>query len=169
MKRLILVIFIFWNGILLAQDETPQVNKEMMEKIEAARIGLITERLELTPEQAEKFWPIYREFAQERRSIQQNLRELRQEANTGNISEDQSKELVKKAYDLKQRELSLEKTYSDRLMEVITARQLMSLRQAETDFRDELIRRIQQRNDSQLRRQEMRDRREEFLKEKRGN
>ena len=39
-------------------------------KLEAARIALITERLGLTPEQAQEFWPVYNEYGEQRRQIQ---------------------------------------------------------------------------------------------------
>ncbi|MFM7194900.1 MAG: hypothetical protein ACKOYP_09010, partial [Bacteroidota bacterium] len=39
------------------------------ERIDAARAAVITERLGLTPEQAEKFWPIYHEFANRRQEL----------------------------------------------------------------------------------------------------
>ena len=38
-------------------------------QIEAARIGMITERLGLSPDQAQRFWPMYNEFSQKRQQI----------------------------------------------------------------------------------------------------
>ena len=47
---------LFTIFLVLISWWTTAQNREMMQKIEAAKIALITERLELTPEQAEKFW-----------------------------------------------------------------------------------------------------------------
>ena len=44
-------------------------SREAMDRIRSARIALITERLGLSPEQAERFWPLYREFNEKRRGI----------------------------------------------------------------------------------------------------
>jgi len=175
MKKLLVFTLVLWVGMAKAQaqdnpqDDAPKLSKETMAKVEAARIALITERLELTPEQAEKFWPVYRQYTEERKALLQDLGEIRREARQGNIGEEKSKELVNKTIELKQKEASLEKVYSDRLMKVISAQQLMALKRAEVEFRNELIRRIQQRRDTQMRRQDLRDRRDEFQKEKRGN
>ena len=48
---------------VFAQEEDdnlpPQtIDPQVRQKVEAARIGLISERLGLTPAQAEKFWPV---------------------------------------------------------------------------------------------------------------
>ncbi len=171
MKRLMVLIFFLVYGGVYAQENPPmdpRARKEMMEKIEVARIAMITERLKLTPEQAEKFWPVYREFTEQRRDIRLNLQQLKRQADQGN-NEEESKKLVEQAYALKQKELSLEKTYSERMMEIISAQQLMSLRRAEDDFKRELLQQLEQRRNNHLQRQEMRDRREQFQKDKRGN
>jgi hypothetical protein len=52
---LIIVPLLFLFQLSFGQD------RDARQKIESARIALITERLGLTPEQAEKFWPIYNE------------------------------------------------------------------------------------------------------------
>jgi len=65
MRKLLLVLILAGSFAGNAQQPSP----ETLEKIEAARIALISERLELTPEQAEKFWPIYREFGNKRKEI----------------------------------------------------------------------------------------------------
>ena len=59
----LLIIGILIFGSTFSQDST---SPEARRKIQAARIALISERLGLTPEQAEKFWPVYREFSQKR-------------------------------------------------------------------------------------------------------
>ena len=118
---------------------------EAMKKIESARIALITQRLDLTPGQAEKFWPVYNEFNNKRRALRQELISERKTTDPSNLSEEEGKELMEKAMAIKQQELDLEKEYSDRLLKVISARQLLELKKAEKDFRDMLLRRLQER------------------------
>ncbi|MFM9074653.1 MAG: hypothetical protein ACKORJ_03680, partial [Bacteroidota bacterium] len=48
------------------EPDGPPPTGKARERIEAARAAVITERLGLTPDQAEKFWPIYHEFANRR-------------------------------------------------------------------------------------------------------
>ena len=155
MKRagIVLILFIFSLG-------TFAQNREAMKKIESARIALITERLGLTPEQAEKFWPVYRQYNLERREIRQEFREARQGLDIKNLTEEQSQMLVQKSLEMKQRELNLEKEYSGRLTKVISTQQLYRLRNAEKDFQQMLLKRIQDQRQRQDQNQKMMQRRE---------
>ena len=71
----------------------------------------------------------------------ESLLSLRPPVQIRQMSDEQK---VKLALELKQRELDLERNYSQKLLDVITARQMVSLKKAEGEFRDILIRRIQQ-------------------------
>jgi hypothetical protein len=142
-------------------DELPQPqDQKVRDKIEAARIAYITDQLELTPAEAEKFWPIYREFAEKRREIRQQLRQTRK-ANPNQTDE----ELVNQQFKAKQQELDLEKDYSGRLIKVISAQKLRSLPQAEKNFRQMILDQIQRR---QMQQERLRERSQQQL-QKRNN
>lgn len=143
-------------------------NKAAMDKIESARIALITDRLELTPEQAEKFWPVFREYNQQRQDIRKEFRERHSDIDLNNLSDEESKKLVQKSMEMKQRELNLEKEYSKRMTEVISTQQLFKLKNAEKDFQQMLLRRIQQQRQMQDQNQKMMQRRE-LMKERNNN
>ena len=70
MKK-ILIIALFMSGFTALAQKNNRQNAES--KLQAARIALISDRLGLTPEQAQQFWPIYNEYADQRRMIQQEL------------------------------------------------------------------------------------------------
>ena len=129
----------------LAQDE------DALRKVESARIALITERLELTPEQAEKFWPLYREYVAKRQEIRREYMDARRSVNGEKLTEEESKQLLTKGHELKEKQLALEKTYSDRFTNVITTRQILQLRKAEEDFRQMLLDRLERRRDARER------------------
>ena len=120
---------------------------EAMKKIESARIALITERLELTPEQAEKFWPLYREYTARREELRKEYLEARRSVDQENMTEEESKKLLDKGLELKEKQVNLDRVYSERFNNVITSRQLLQLRKAEDDFRQMLLDRIERRRD----------------------
>lgn len=155
MKKFIIVLLLVFTGtFLMAQS------KEALEKIESARIALITERLELTPEQAEKFWPLYREYSEKRKELRQEFVEARQSVDRKDMTEEESKMLLNKGLELKERQLSIDRTYADRLTRVISTQQLLQLRKAEDDFRRMLLERLERRRDQRDRinnRQERKD------------
>ena len=162
MKKILIITLFLAGFTALAQDNNQQDAKS---KLQAARIALITERLGLTPEQAQQFWPVYNEYAEQRRLIQQEFRDARKGLDVNKLTEEQSRALIKARMDGKQRQLNLETKYSDRLMDVINTRQLMALKKAEDDFRAMIIRRIEQRKQQQLQRDQMLLQRERKLKQ----
>ena len=147
---LIVVIAIAGFGQQEAQDPA-------REKIEAARIALITERLELTPEQAEKFWPIYREYQQKMTELRSQFMEARGNVQRRDLTEEESQQLIDLGLKMKEQQLNMEKNYSERLAQVITNRQLLALRKAEDDFRRMLLERLEKRRDMQRRMQNRKD------------
>ena len=135
-------------------------NPEALEKIESARIALITERLKLTPEQAEKFWPLYREYMDKREELRREFTDARKNLGGDRMTEEESKKLLDKGLELKERQLALEKNYTERLNTVITTQQILQLRRAEDDFRQLLLQRIERRREQRdrlQRREELRN------------
>jgi hypothetical protein len=139
MRILVGVFFFFSMFSSAAQDG------EGIRRIEAARIALITERLELGPEQAEKFWPLYREFTSQRESLRRELLATKIAAGDNNLSEEEGKKLIQKALEVKERQLKLDKEYTEKFSQVLSTRQLLELRKAEEDFRQMLLERLQRR------------------------
>ncbi|MEQ8471815.1 MAG: hypothetical protein RIC35_11545 [Marinoscillum sp.] len=150
MKNLLTIILLAVGFTTLGQSP------ETLEKLEAAKIALITERLELSPEQAERFWPIYRQFADEQRELRTEFQQLRQNHDPKKASEQENQKMLEQGMRIKERQLEMEKSYTQRMQEVISTRQIMSLRKAEADFKDMLIKRIRQ---QQQQRDEMRNQR----------
>jgi hypothetical protein len=156
-KLLILVVCLMCGIVAFAQEPEVEQDPKAVEKINSLRIAYLSEKLGLTTEQAEKFWPVYREFSDKRRALRQELIDARKQLKQGQ-DPNTDERLVKLGLDLKQRELDLEKTYSDRLLKVITAQQILNLRKAEGDFILMLRDQIQQRRLMQQRNETIRER-----------
>jgi len=158
---------------VFSQGENSKQTKEDLprdpkarEKIEAARIGMITNKLGLTPAQAEKFWPIYHEFSEKRMELRKEFKSEQVKVNNGQATTEQQQRLVDLGLNLKQKELDLEKMYSGKLLSVITADQMLNLRSAEHDFQRMLINQLQKR-ETQQRRENFREK-NQHLRDKRN-
>jgi hypothetical protein len=97
MKKLISVLVILcW---LAPPAKSQQPHPKLQGALEAAKIGFITQRLQLTPEEAQKFWPIYNQYSDEVRQayvIYRNDRnELGLEESLLNIKKKYGVEFVK--------------------------------------------------------------------------
>jgi len=152
MNKIITLTLIIGSFIATAQSE------DALKKIESAKIALITERLDLTPEQAEKFWPIYREYGAKRKEIRKEFQTIRKDFDPNSASEEENKKMLELGNSVRENQLNLEKEYSQRILKVISSRQLNNLRRAESDFKEMLLKRIKNRQ-QQRRQQQMNDNR----------
>ncbi len=163
MKNLILLAITLMTYSVMAQ------NKEALKKIEAAKIALITERLDLTPEQAEKFWPVYNEYNNQLKGFRSEYQTAKANFNSETASEEEYKKLLDLGHQLKTRQLELDKTYSDRLLKVISNRQILNLRRAENDFKKMLLERMRQRNNQRDRQNRNRELQQQRNQRKNNN
>jgi hypothetical protein len=163
MKQMLHILAIVLPVLAYAQEPPQQSpDPKAMERIQRARIAYLSERLNLTPEQAEKFWPVYRELAEKRAALRTQMKESQKEG----MSEQEQKQMVEQNLKVRQQELDLEKQYAQRLLNAITAQQLLDLPKAEMEFRRMVLDQIQQRRVMQQRREEMRDRIDQKLRQR---
>jgi hypothetical protein len=161
MKTLKVLLILLMAIPAFAQEETEELpkNPKAQEKIKAAEAAYITERLGLTPEEAEKFWPVFHEFRQKRQGLREQYKDARKAGKP-------EKEILDLEFKLKQDQLDLEKDYSQRFQKIISPQKLMNLRQAEGDFRRLLLRQIQERQNQAERMQRQRDRSQQRLQQR---
>ena len=93
MKKSGLITFLILGFMAIFSTLSAQ-NKAAMQKIESARIALITDRLGLSPEQAQRFWPIYNEYSTQRRQLRSQLTEARKGIDPQTLTEQQSQQMM---------------------------------------------------------------------------
>jgi hypothetical protein len=108
------------------------------EKIKAARVAYITEQLNLTPQEAEKFWPLYNAYADKRHDLKKQYREAKRSNQT-----DQA--LIDLNLKLEQQKLDLEKDFYNQVNGVIPANKLIKLREAEANFKKIILKQLHER------------------------
>lgn len=143
MKHYALLVLLFCAFTLsgtaaLAQDRHSHERKE---NVEAAKVAYLTDKMGLTPEQAQKFWPIYNEHEAKRRELVKGYRiDFRQDVDA--LTDEQVQARVDKIFDLKAKELALDKEYSYKYQKVISVKQLVKLYRGERAFTKLLLRRL---------------------------
>lgn len=134
-KTVFIVLCSLWVSFAYAQDGGHQ-------KIANAKIGLITNRLNLTPEQSQQFWPVYNEFDDRKKEIRKQMRKLIVETNTLTTPDEKILANIKETLNLQQKEVDLEREYMNKFLKVINVRQLAELYKAEQMFTQMLIQRL---------------------------
>lgn len=121
MKKYLLILFIIsvFSPVANAQNK----NGHRTEKIQALKIAFITQKLELTSSEAEKFWPLYNQYENEINNLHRN-----------NANRD--------VLDNEQKLLDIRKKYKPSFEKILGPQRLNTLFNAERDFRNVLIKRL---------------------------
>ena len=139
MKKLI-VLFLFISTAVLAQ-RPPKMDDE---RIASAKIGLITERLNLSSSQAPQFWSVYNEYAKKRKVIMHSMRRKVDDVEVMTSSDEQVLAGIREVMDLRQKEIDLEKDYMPKFLKVISVKQYAELLRTERKFNQMLLQRLKE-------------------------
>ncbi|MBL7807484.1 MAG: hypothetical protein JNN28_06715 [Saprospiraceae bacterium] len=140
-------------GVFLTSSQA-QVDPEQREaRLAAFRAEVFTRVLNLTPEEAQQFWPVYNEYTDRREQIQQDLKANKQ---LDQMSDAEVEEQIRRHFDMKQRELELEKDAYQKLRKVLPIRKVAKLPAAEREFRESLVKKLQEARERRQERQQIR-------------
>lgn len=132
MKKICLInaVILLFGFSAYAQKPTTQYDKE---KLEAARVAFITNRLDLKPEQAEKFWPLFNQYNEERSMMMDKVSSLNRES-MQDLTESRAKEIIQKRFSIQQQLLDREKAFMNEIIKVITPQQAIKLGGVNREF-----------------------------------
>lgn len=165
MRLLTILILIFTSSLAFAQQndrERDRRRSEQWEKLKSARIAFLTTRLQLEPETAQEFWPIFNEYENRKDKLgdqyNQRKRDLVSETGWRNISDENANKMLDIYVEQKQAELDLEKEYLQKFRKVLDTRQVWMVIRIDSDFRRSLMKRLSE-EDNKGRRDDEDDRR----------
>ena len=127
--------------LLLTIGSFPLLKAQDGERLQALKIAYLTKKLDLSPEEAQKFWPIYNKYAEEIRNIR-------------------IEQLQKKTPELEVEDkiLGVRKKYNGEFNKALSAEKVDRFFRSEKDFNILIQRELQQRRmDRQLEKKGLRD------------
>ncbi len=116
MKYLFLVAFLF-TGISFSQAQDNENPAKREQRIQALYVAYITEQLNLTESEAQKFWPLQKQYDNEIKAVNPNLGEL----------------------DRQQAILDVKKRYQDRFIKILGNARTDDFFKKDVEFRKKLI------------------------------
>jgi hypothetical protein len=116
MKNLLTILFLICTLSVFSQNDNSNQDGDAS-RIEALKIAYLTKKLDLSPGEAQKFWPIYNNYASE-------LKQARQDHRRSQNSELDSEEKV----------LSIRKKYNAEFSRVLSPDKVNNLFRSEKDF-----------------------------------
>ena len=135
MKRIFLIALIISAFSDFAQAQVAA------ERLKAIRAEVYTRVLNLTSDEAEKFWPIFNEYVEAKENLH---KQLKPEGQLDGMSDAEVEEYVKKYFEIRQKEFDLEKELVQKLRKVLPIRKIAKLPMAEREFRESLLKRLQE-------------------------
>ncbi len=145
MKNNFLVLIFFatsFGSLLQAQRPATDSHRERYERVQSAKIGFITEKVSLSEEEAQKFWPIYNDYQQNRGKIYHEIRKRIKTGKSEGISSEEKSKLMDETMALKEQELVLQKNFKAKILTVISIDQYLDLISAEKEFNTILMERL---------------------------
>jgi hypothetical protein len=122
--------------------QQPNRHEERREKYRAMKIAYFTENLDLTPEEAEKFWPVYNKHEKSKGELMKNrrlkARDFAEQA--GSVSEEEAQKIIDQHIENRQKEIQLEIDLHKELKKILPATKIMKLYITEVQFREHMLR-----------------------------
>lgn len=118
-----------------------QAQEEGRDRIKSLKIAFISEKLALTPKEAEKFWPIYNEHEDTADLLRQKERKYfgRNSADVAMLSDAQASQLLKELEAMHEERYKSGKVYVQKLKTAIPEKKIILLLKTEENFKRKLI------------------------------
>jgi Spy/CpxP family protein refolding chaperone len=155
MKTKLVIYFSFLSMLILTstnvmaqfRGDNGRNQPDRRQKIESFKIGFITQKLNLTPQEAQKFWPVYNEYQAKKQGMQKSMVEkYRDYRLSKEATEKQATALIDSSLNVMQANLNLARDYYGKLKAILPPQKIILLFNAERQFRRELLQRLADRN-----------------------
>jgi Skp family chaperone for outer membrane proteins len=118
MKKIVLILTVLLSSFSFAFAQEEDLTRQ--EKIQALYVAYVTQQLQLTPDEAQKFWPLHTQFEADLKNIKRDLPEL----------------------DKQQARLDIKKKYQDGFIKIVGPARSERFYRMRDEFRRKLIERM---------------------------
>lgn len=145
-NTILIVVALFFSQSISAQNaEKGKYSNENREKIEALKVSYLTEKMNLTPEEAQKFWPVYNQYKADMKTLKKDKRALAADSKESfeTMNDNEINALVDQKIVIDQKALDLKKKYHAEFKKVLPIKKVALLYKAEDQFKSELLKEMQ--------------------------
>jgi hypothetical protein len=142
--RLPNLIFILCSLTLTVNAQENKDRQEQIDKFRAMKIAFFTERLELTPGEAELFWPAYNENEKKKHEIshRSHLRLKNIDEQLDNMTDEEAQMKVDAMMKAREKEVQLASAFHEDLKKILPPKKVMRFYITEIQFREYMLRKI---------------------------
>lgn len=127
------------------KQRNPQTRREIradkLKRAQEIKAAYITKRLDLSPEQYQRFWPLYRQYQAEMLAAQLEKRAL------NSSIQPNSTEQLDKEYAIEQKILNIRRRYDIEYLKFLSPEKVVQIRKSEKEFNDEALKQLKEQKD----------------------
>jgi hypothetical protein len=114
--------------------------------IQAQKVAFFTQKLELSPKEAEKFWPVYNEYQKERNTLNKAKRELalRYNKSSALMTDKEVSDALNQYMNYQKQETKLLEAYNEKFKQILPERKVMMIYIVEVQFKNHLLRQLKE-------------------------
>jgi len=143
MRHIIFLSFLIGLGSVYAQP-SDSARKAKMEAMKKVRRDLFVQKLSLSEDQAQKFFPIMNEFEQKQRELKKPFRDKWGGKKPEDLTDAEAETYLNDAHKMREDELKLAKTYGDKLKPIIGAKKVLMLKRVQREVQMEMVRKFRE-------------------------
>jgi len=137
----ILLLFSMTGFALFAQGDRPGFEK-YLEKFKAEKIAFITDKLDLTVEEAQDFWPLYNKYQNSRDELLKSKRLENHGKGFRNLSSDELEAIADARVEQELKLAELKMKFHKDVKKVLPIEKVMRLYRAESEFMNYMLNKI---------------------------
>lgn len=138
--KFILPVMLLFSVFSFAQKSTTK------EEIEAMKVAFITKYVGLTPQESEKFWPLFNEYENKQKTLRATNRDFSVVSieDINKLSDTELQKLIENHSAVKQKEIELFNEYNTKFMSVLPVKKVAKLYLAREEFKKHLLQKIRE-------------------------
>lgn len=116
------------------------------DQIQAQKVAFFTQKLDLSPKEAEKFWPVFNTYQEEKNKLNRAQRELalRYNRNSAVITDAEVSEILNQYINYQKQETKLLEEYNEKFKQILPERKVMMIYIVEVQFKNHLLRQLKE-------------------------
>lgn len=140
------VCIVFLSMIVFSHSSAAQENDDQKTEdlIKAEMIGFFTKKIGLTPDEAEKFWPVYNAYWERKNQIIAGWKKKfnHYQEHSDELSEKEMEKLADDYIEFELQKAELLEKYNKKFKEILPIRKVMKIYQADYEFKAYLLKKI---------------------------
>jgi hypothetical protein len=141
MKQKMMMLTLLVVGFVGSLWSQPPGGGPKREKIEAMKVAFLTKKLDLTTEEAQKFWPVYNKFSDEMEKNKRafRIRAMEEAGNVESMTDAEAEKALNEMLAFRAAEVEVLKKYTAEFKKVLPPQKVVKLFVAEQEFKRELL------------------------------